>query len=122
VDDVHQPERVYQDLAISFEIFADDGNLGFLTLCMVLFGNPSLPKTMIALQPGDSLRILGRTSFAPRWQRPVTQATGNRLMAFVTVASYVLHQEDGTDGYRSEGHQIYSAESDGNLRIEIQAP
>src|SRR5208283_3816827 len=65
VDDVGQRDKRYQDLQISFEVFADDGNLGFLNACLMLFGNASRAETMVALQPGQSVRILGSTAFAP---------------------------------------------------------
>src|SRR5271169_635680 len=70
VDDIGQREKRYQNLQISFEVFADDGNLGFLAPCMTLYGKDTRPATMVTLQDGQSVRILGSTSFAPQWQHP----------------------------------------------------
>lgn len=123
VDDADQRVKRYQHLQISFEIFASDGNRGFVYEDMTLYGNEARPATMVTLQPGESLRILGSIPFAPQWEHPPAKAAGMRLMGFLTVASGILSPLEGQDDrYRSDERQIYSSESDGNLPIEVQTP
>jgi len=64
---------------------------------------------------------LGTASFNPQWKRALTQGTGMRLMAFLTVSTTVLRSSDEHPGsYRSEGQQVWNLESDGNLAIQIE--
>jgi hypothetical protein len=111
----------YQDSQISFEVFVNDGNLGFLHQGFTLYASESKPATLITLSPGESVRILGTTLFNPQWKRALKQSTGMRLMAFLTVSATLLRPSDEHPGsYRSEGQQVWNLESDGNLAIEIQ--
>src|SRR5271166_1929134 len=64
VDDAARRDLRYQDSRISFEVFVDDGNLGFLN-GFTLYGSESKPATMITIPPGESVRILGTASFNP---------------------------------------------------------
>ncbi len=90
---------------------------------MTLYGNEARPATMVTLEPGESLGILGSIPFAPQWQQPPAKAASMRLMGFLTVASGILRPLEGQDDrYRSDERQIYSSGSDGNLVIEVQTP
>ena len=121
VDDAARHDLRYQDAHISFEVFVDDGNLGFLDQAFTLYGSDSKPATPITILPGESVRILGTTLFDPRWERALTQGAGMRLMAFLTVSTTALRPSDEHPGsYRVEGDQVWNLETDGNLAIDIQ--
>jgi hypothetical protein len=117
--DLAQPEQRFQYLQFEFEILVDDGSVGFIHQNLQLHGKESAPDTMLTLQPGEAVRILGSTKFAPRWQKqPPAPANNKRLMAFLIIGTEHLFPVD-SDGkrYRSEARQTYSLETDGNLRI-----
>ena len=119
--DLGQREQHYQYMQFEFEIFVDNGDVGFIHQPLKVYGKESAPSTVLTLQPGDAVRILGSTSFAPRWaKQPPTPASSKRLMAFLIIGSdHVFPIDSEGKRYRSEARQTYSLETDGTLRIDF---
>lgn len=121
VDDGSEREQRYEELEISLAVIAADGDRGVIAGNLVLYGKDTNPATMIALKPGQSIRILGRTTFDPVWNSPPAPSIGMRLVAYLAVNSARLRPKGSQDDrYRDDEQQIYWAQSQDHLDVVFQ--
>ncbi len=121
VEEAGQRELVYEELVTSFAVLSENGDRGVMQGHLALYGKETNPATMMTLQPGESVRILGTATFDPAWERPPEPSTGMHLVAYLAVNSARLRpKNDQGDVYTDDERQLYRTESQ-QMQISFQA-
>lgn len=121
VEDGSEREQRYEELETSLAVIAEDGDRGVIEGNLVLYGKDMNPASMIALKPGASIRILGRTTFDPVWNTPPAPSMGMRLVAYLAVNSARLRPKSSQgDSYSDDEQRVYWAQSQEDLDVEFQ--
>jgi hypothetical protein len=114
--------QTYQELAISFAVVGRDGNKLPFNAILSLYGSKDNPDSMVALGPGESMRILGSTYLYPKLAPNAEPPAGN-LQAYLAVNSVNLVPVAGancSDCFLDHERHLYWTQSENPVQIEFQ--
>jgi hypothetical protein len=90
---------------------------------LLLYGNSAKPSTMVALQPGDTLRLRGRVKLDAPWLPiPANSVIPAKMRAAVSLTDVWLHPTptaEVPDGYSEDPKEIYFVKSENVLAVEL---
>lgn len=90
---------------------------------LLLYGISAKPSTMIALPPGDALRLLGRVKLDAPWLPiPANSVIPVKMRAGVSLTDVRLHPTptaEVPDGYSEDPKEIYFVRSENILPVEL---
>jgi hypothetical protein len=121
--DGHPKELKYNELEVQFIFAGRDTGHTYLGGNLLLYGRASKPSTMIALQPGDSLRIRGRVKLEPPWLPiPADSIVKVHMEAALSLSSAWLRPAPDPiypDAYLKDRKEIYFIRSENMLPAEL---
>ena len=90
---------------------------------LLLYGNSAKPSTMVALQPGDTLRLRGRVKLDAPWLPiPANSVIPAKMRAAVSLTDVWLHPTptaEVPDGYSEDLKEIYFVKSENVLAVDL---
>jgi len=90
---------------------------------LLLYGNSAKPSTMVALQPGDTLRLRGRVKLDAPWLPiPANSVIPAKMRAAVSLTDVWLHPTptaEVPDGYSEDPKGIYFVKSENVLAVDL---
>lgn len=123
IADGHPKEIKYQTLEVDLIFGTPKTGNTYLGGNLILYGETSKPSTMIALRPGDSLRLHGRVKLTAPWlPLPANTSLKVHLRAAVSLSSVWLHPTptpNDPNGYSQDPKEIYFIRSDNDLPVEL---
>ncbi len=121
--DGHPKELKYDELEVQFIFAGRDTGHTYLGGNLLLYGRVSKPSTMIALQPGDFLRVRGRVTLNAPWMPiPADSIVKVHMEAALILRSAWLHPAPDpvyADAYSNDRKEIYFIRSENMLPAEL---
>jgi len=121
--DGHPKELKYDELEVQFIFAGHNTGHTYLGGNLLLYGRASKPSTMIALQPGDSLRVRGRVKLEPPWLPiPADSTVQVHMEAALILRSAWLHPAPNPvyeGAYSNDHKEIYFIRSENMLPAEL---
>jgi hypothetical protein len=122
VDD-HPKELRYETLEIVVVFHSPQTGNAYMGGNLLLYGRSAKPSTMIALLPGDTLRLRGRVKLEAPWLPiPANSVISAKMRAAVSLSDIWLHPTptpEAPDGYSQDPKEIYFVKSENVLPVVL---
>ena len=116
-------ELQYKTLEVVLIFHSPQNGNTYLGGNLLLFGSSAKPSTMVALQPGDTLRLRGRVKLDAPWLPiPANSVIPVKMRAAVSLSDVWLHPTPTAEvpnGYSEDPKEIYFVKSENNLPVEL---
>lgn len=121
--DGHPKELKYDEMEINFIFSSREQGNTYLGSNLMLYGRASKPSTIVALQPGDSMRLRGRVELTAPWlPLPENAVVPVHMRAALVVSSCWLHPATDPiypDAYLNDRKEVYFIRSQNMLPAEL---
>ncbi len=121
--DGHPTELKYDEMEINFIFSSREQGNTYLGSNLMLYGRASKPSTMVALQPGDAMRLRGRVELTAPWLPiPANAVVPVHLRAALVVGSCWLHPAPdpvNPGAYLNDRKEVYFIPSQSMLPVEL---